>query len=364
MKILQIVTLLTEDNRFGGPATVARNQSRWLARAGHEVTLMGLGDTNVRSLEDGYQLQTFKLKRLITKLGYSGISSLSMFLKAMRIAKDVDAVHVHLSRDLVTAPLAFLIQLRNPRVVVQTHGMVGPDERIAARLFDAMLVRRILLRAHRVLALTSYEENSLVKVSKGKALSNLHRLGNGVDLPDEYFSGSGEGREALFVSRLEKRKQPLVFAQAASELRSVSFVMAGKDQGELPEVLRYANEENLTNFEYVGELTHVEALERIRDAGVLVLPAYGEVFPMVVLEALSFGTPVVLTEQCGLSDSVRDNNAGLVVDDKGEAIANAVRELLGSRTARTNARAAAVSLYSSEAVQEHLVSIYEMTQRR
>ena len=45
MRILQVVALVSGTNAYGGPTTVALNQCRALADAGHDVILAATGAT-------------------------------------------------------------------------------------------------------------------------------------------------------------------------------------------------------------------------------------------------------------------------------------------------------------------------------
>ncbi|WP_375387378.1 glycosyltransferase family 4 protein [uncultured Amnibacterium sp.] len=67
----------------------------------------------------------------------------------------------------------------------------------------------------------------------------------------------------------------------------------------------------------------VEVLGRVRDrariaglyreASVLCVPSFFDPFPLVVLEAMAFGVPVVTTEQAGTPEMITDGRTGLLV---------------------------------------------------
>ena len=64
-----------------------------------------------------------------------------------------------------------------------------------------------------------------------------------------------------------------------------------------------------------------------RDANVFVLPSQNENFGNSAAEAMACGTPVVVTDQCGIAPIV-DGRAGLVVPHDSRAIAAALKKLL------------------------------------
>jgi glycosyltransferase involved in cell wall biosynthesis len=66
-------------------------------------------------------------------------------------------------------------------------------------------------------------------------------------------------------------------------------------------------------------------------ATVYVLPSVSpEPYPMAVLEAMSVGLPVVVTEDCGLAPVVRKYDCGIVIPPGAHNIARAVEALIAA----------------------------------
>ena len=82
------------------------------------------------------------------------------------------------------------------------------------------------------------------------------------------------------------------------------------------------------------------AAERMRQATLYVLPSVDEPYPMSVLEAMSVGLPVVVTDSCGLAPFVGEHDAGIVTDHTVESLADALRTLVADpeRAAAMGAR--------------------------
>lgn len=68
------------------------------------------------------------------------------------------------------------------------------------------------------------------------------------------------------------------------------------------------------DFEYVNTMNHSDVLKEIADSDVLVLNSIEDGFGMVVTEAMSVGTPVVVSKYAGSSEYVRKYGGGLVSD--------------------------------------------------
>lgn len=72
-----------------------------------------------------------------------------------------------------------------------------------------------------------------------------------------------------------------------------------------------------------------------RDADVFVLPSQNENFGNTAAESVAAGTPVIVTEQCGIAPLLA-GAAGLVVPHDAEALARAIKSLI--RDTELNAR--------------------------
>ena len=64
-----------------------------------------------------------------------------------------------------------------------------------------------------------------------------------------------------------------------------------------------------------------------RDADIFVLPSQNENFGNTAAESVAAGTPVVVTDQCGIAPLL-DNVAGIVVNHEANSLAQAITRLL------------------------------------
>jgi glycosyltransferase involved in cell wall biosynthesis len=365
--VLHVVTLHSPTHAFGGPVRVALNLSRGLRTRGHDARLLALGDGFCGPLPtevDGVPARLFQARRLLP-LGFSGITSPALITAAGRLVREADVVHVHLARDLVTLPVALAALRAGKPLVLQTHGMVDPSDLLLAKALDALAVRRVLRRASAVLYLTSHERKGLEAVAGPPAPANTARLVNGVPTQEPHRGPTGAPR-ILYAARLQARKRPQDFVAAVPEILrhhpEARFVVAGPDEGELASVqARIAELGVAEQVSCPGSLSSAEMLTELRAAHVYVLPAVDEPFPMSVLEALSVGTPVVVTHSNGLARDIAEAGAGRVVTD-GSGIGSAVRDLLdpsAHEEASAAARKLATEAFSMEAVLDTLLAVYD-----
>ncbi|MFJ2435379.1 glycosyltransferase [Streptomyces anulatus] len=384
MKILHVVTLHTPDHAFGGPTRVAFNLSRVQRAAGDDARVMALGDGfpdgELPSSVEGVPVHLFQARHLLPMFEVSGITSATLLRTARRMMRGADLVHVHLMRDLVTLPAALLALASRTPLVVQTHGMIDPTEKKVAQLTDLLGVRRVLREADAVLHLTEMERVDVNDVAAPVPLTRTVRLVNGVR-PQERKPARDPGRPptVLFLARIQERKRPEDFVSAMPHVLArhpdARFVLAGPDTGALAGTLALARKLGVADsLDHVGPLEHDQVLAADREADVYVLPAIEEPFPVSVLEAMSVGTPVVITRTCGQAPDVAGAGAGRVIDSRvGEDAANArkvadaILELLEPEAAERAGKAAwdlVNEQFTIEAVTATLRRTYEDVVRR
>ncbi|MCI4658240.1 glycosyltransferase [Cryobacterium sp. ZS14-85] len=366
MKIAHIVTYVSDDGAFGGPLTVAIGQAKELARRGHSVDIIAGWDGIAELAIPGVTVRLFPTRRVLPS-GFSGLVSPALQSHVRRSLTTYDVVHIHLSRDLITVPVALAALRRSRRVILQTHGMVMPDSRLQARVLDAVAIRRVLHRASAVLYLTQREQQGVFTVSGGQA--KLAGITNGIAAlgPNTPSPISNLSNDVLFLARLHPRKRVMAFAEMARLMiglgSSAHFSIVGPDEGDLAELSKFIAEHKLdSRLSYEGAIPPGAGAARLGQSSVYVLPSRGEVFPMTVLEALSVGTPVVIGNDCGIAPELQSRGAALVTDGSPKELSEAVSKILSegelARDLIANGRRAVDEYFSISAVVDQLEALY------
>ena len=372
MRVLHVTTLVSPDGAFGGPVRVAVNQTAALRRRGHDALLVagerGHAGRPPTELE-GVPVKLFPAGHLLPSTGFSGVFSTTL-LRWLRTALDtVDVVHVHVGRDLVSLPAAWLARRCGVPYVLQTHGMVIGSRNPLAGPLDALLTRRVLRGASAVLCLNEREQGQVQSLVRQPL--RLELLGNGVPVADD-VPPLPSRPEVLFCSRLHPRKRPAMFAEMARDLLArgvdATFVLVGPDEGEAAAVSQIvAAVDDSDKLRWEGALDPAKTLDRMRRASLLVLPSVDEPMGMAVVEAMSVGRPVVVTSSCGLAAMVTDTGCGTVVDESYGGLVDGVAAALADparlRRQGTVALRAARELYGMDAVAGRLEAIYARSSR-
>ncbi|HET9989736.1 MAG TPA: glycosyltransferase family 4 protein [Kofleriaceae bacterium] len=144
----------------------------------------------------------------------------------------------------------------------------------------------------------------------------------------------------LFLSHLSVAKGPLLLLEALAVLasRGVPFraTLAGADAGCLPQVAARVRELGLDALvDYVGPAYDEAKHALFASHDLVVLPSSNEAFPLVVLEAMMWGLPVVATQVGALAEIVADGETGtLVPAGETHALATALEAYLGDPALR------------------------------
>lgn len=374
MRIIQIVCVVSPDNVYGGPTTVAVNQCNALLAAGHDVTLAA----GARGFEgdlptelDGVPLRLFPAKRVIPGAGFAGLAAPAMLSWLKKAGASAEAIHVHLARDLVTLPAARQALKFGVPVTVQTHGMIDPSSNPLAGPLDAGLTKTVLRRASRVFFLTPVEAEGLRAVAgEDLALEELH---NGIDVAGEPTERAGadgsepDSVEVLYLARLQERKRPLVFVAAAKELAGIypqaRFRIVGPDEGQGDAVQSAIAQTGLGGrLHWDGPASSAASREAMERADIYVLPSVNEPYPMSVLEAMATGLPVIITDTCGLAPAVERGGGGIVVTDEPREVRDAIASMLADPAQRRAYGVAAAQLirdeFSMGPIVEQLLTAY------
>lgn len=232
-------------------------------------------------------------------------------------------------------------ELPHVRVVNLVHVMPGAARHESASPFDLLArlaVDRMTGSADKYVAVSDAVASGLI--DGGVDGSRVVVIRNGVD--SERVRGDAEGSLWLEVgmgsgpmvgciARLEPVKGVEHFVRAAISLSQrdpiVRFAIAGGGSLE-PRLREIAFAGGVSD--QVSFLGHVSPIEPLLGAcEIIVLPSLSEGLPMVALEAMALGKPVVASRVGGLPEAVEDGVTGLLVEPGDpSALAAAIGALL------------------------------------
>jgi len=356
MKILQIIPYFVPAWDYGGPVSIAYNLSKRLLEKGHSVTVYTTDTLNSsnRIKESEETIGGVKIRRF--KNWSNGIASKhKIFLSPSMISgirnnlNEFDVVHMFEYRTIQNVIVHYYAKKYHIPYILQAHGslprIIGKQE--LKQIYDRFWGYRLLRDAAKLIALTPVETEQYRKM--GISDEKIETVPNGIDLAEfEKLPPRGKFRRkygvapdqkmVLFLARLHKIKGPdllvRAFASIVPRLKDAKLMIVGPDEGYLPALKKLAKELNIeSNIHFIGPLYGKEKLEAYVDADVYVLPSVYETFPVSVLEACACGTPVILSDRCGIAGMI-DGQAGLVVSYDKDQLSNAILSMLSSEAMR------------------------------
>ena len=242
-------------------------------------------------------------------------------------------IHLHVAQAYVPEAVYATHLLRGLPYVAHLHLDVGPSgpAGVLLRAYKPLVLGSVLRASARVVVFTT-EQRTVVAAKYRIDPAQIEVIPNGVE-ETFYYSGRrlvGAKPRLLYVGRLSVQKNlPLLLRALAGISERFETTLVG--DGELEADLRnLAADLELRNVRFHGRADGAELRDLYRNADIFVLPSEREGMPLVLLEALAMGLPVVATDIPGSRDVIVHGVNGVLVppDD-----ATALREaLLGVAT--------------------------------
>jgi len=144
-----------------------------------------------------------------------------------------------------------------------------------------------------------------------------------------YYGFSADAKIITFLGRLHKVKALDVLIKAFTKITTIypetNLILAGPDDGEEKFLKKLVNELNLNKqVRFIGPVSGEKKMKLFSSSDIFVLISHLENFGNAAIEAMAAGVPVLISENVGICDAVREDGAGLVVPVEEDAISNAL----------------------------------------
>jgi glycosyltransferase involved in cell wall biosynthesis len=317
-------------------------------------------DVNSLSLYKG-----FKLLFLVLKVWW-----VTLFFKPHKVYATISPTGASFIKDCI-----FLFTAKLLRIPIFFHihgnGMTSYYNKRFYRLFYNFLFKNEVLI---VLSPTLRNEYSILEVPcKFEVVPNFNLFN--VPVLDSSKVVNEESENLLFFSNLRKGKGLFDFYNSVKKLlverKSLQVTIAGpwsseKDKEELLGMIELDSSELKLDLSkkisFAGPIySDVEKLTLFQTADVFVFPSLIDTFPLVVLEAMEIGVPVISTNQGAIPDML-SGGAGVVVE-KGDidSIQRNILQLLNNKEMSKNlvstAKKKVKEQYSKEYFETSLIRV-------
>lgn len=129
-------------------------------------------------------------------------------------------------------------------------------------------------------------------------------------------------------------------------------------------LLTYVNPEFHYRIEFLGRIPNRVLVDYYNQANLSILPSRAEAFPIIPLESMACGTPVIMADRFSAREIIEDGMDGFLVDTTNpQFLANRILEICknqdGIESMRERSRAKILEKFSIENVIENNISFYE-----
>jgi len=357
MRILNVTQTYFPFMEFGGPPVKVRSLSQRLVKLGHKVTVLTADwGLQSRALAAGMRAERTAVGWRLEESGIEAIylpswvryralswnPGVARFCRAQLWRFDV--AHIFGLYDFLGPATAAACRRSGTPYVVEPIGMFVPIVRnfLLKRMYHLALGQSMLRGSRTIIATSPQEVAELA--SSGQTAEKIVARRNGVEVPDSmpergrFRAAAGipaDAKVILYLGRLSEKKSPDVLLQAFASLGDIEsgtelrLVFVGPDDGDMKQRLQQmASALGVSaRVQILGPVFTKDKWSAYRDADVFVLPSQNENFGNTAGEAVAAGTPVIVTDKCGIAPLLADV-AGLVVKHDAGAIAQAIARVL------------------------------------
>lgn len=364
IRLLQI----THDLAIGGLQRVVVDICKFIDKEQFNVEVLCLRDLGALTPE----LEKIGVKIHLLPQKKKGTDYFS-FLKVAKILREhkIDVIHTHNTQPFIDGTLGAL--LANVKTIVHTdHSREYPDKR--RYMFAEWVMSHFAYRVAGVSEATSQDLISYERISPKKIVTILNGIDSSlcnIDVNREQKKRElGVNREGPIIGlgvRLTQSKGIQYLLQAMPGIiecyPEITLVIAG--EGDYEAHLRQEAKELgvANNTLFVGPRMDMHELVKIFD--LYVLPSLREGLPIVLLEAMAIGCPIIASKVGGIPTAIRHNENGFLVEPTyPTALAGAILKLLGDDKLRRQYITRGKELFTERFNATAMVNQYEMLYKR
>jgi glycosyltransferase involved in cell wall biosynthesis len=303
----------------GGINKVVREIAKNLTKNGHDVSVLQSNPSNLPNEEiyDDYKL--IRVSSCFEKHFYGLNLSISPYLKKFLKKFNPDIVHIHGYSTLFSTETLYIIKKINKEIpiIFSPHFGVYSHETFAGKHFwgtyNQYIGRKFIKIPDVIISASNFEANNIKNILAPE--NKIIVIPHGVN--DINLTKNNEDKEIinlLYVGYLLKLKGIQYILETINELIykknvNVNFKIVG--EGPYEHKLKKITEElNLNEFVSWEGFVHNSQLEKLQEyykkSDVFLLLSQSENYGIVVPEALTMGTPVIVTKRTALNEFLKE----------------------------------------------------------
>jgi glycosyltransferase involved in cell wall biosynthesis len=360
--------LLSERDRAAAETTFAILPPRWGLVAGSHLRLFLRGPAAyVATLAAAVRSGPPGLRGHLWQIFYFA-EAVVLWRQCER--RGIRHIHAHLANvasDVAMLSAKLGTALDPDRPWTWSFTMHGPTEFLDLRHYR---LTEKLESAAFVVCISDFARSQLMALCNPSQWPRLHVIHMGIPVKEfTRRSPQPEGeQEILYIGRLVPEKGQAVLLEALALLakrgRRPRLTLAG--EGALrPDLERLADELGIAaQVDFLGAVGQDQLRDLYERAAAFCLPSFGEGVPVVLMEAMAMGLPVVTTRIAGIPELVEDGRSGFVAapGNLGE-LSDRLQQVLDDPALRREmgdaGRAKVIAEFNAERSAEQLFALFE-----
>lgn len=249
---------------------------------------------------------------------------LNAYLSLRKLCENraIDIMHVHMSHAGSFTRKYYIYKLCKKcgiPIILHLHSSSFVEFYNESTASKKKKIQQLLSGCDCVVALGEEWEQRIKIISPD---ANVCILNNTIAIPSYCVSEEEHPVKILYLGVLVKRKGVIDLLKAIKTIKDEGFLdthdaafnIGGTGECE-DELKRYSKDNGLDKYiNFLGWVSGKDKSEQLETNHVLVLPSYGEGLPIAILEAISYGMPVVATDVGSVAEAVRDNENGFLYE--------------------------------------------------
>jgi len=215
--------------------------------------------------------------------------------------------------------VAFLAKVLGRKTIFHFHGGYLREWYGQASHFEQKIIKKCALINDRIMTGSPQMRETWLYI--GIPSEKIIHIGNAVNLPNEIIKETHDYISILFLTRviLEKGIIELIdaFLILHSTFNKLKLRIVGADTNDMVYVKNYLENRDPGHLvDYIGPVSNEQKHQEYLKADIFAFPTYVEDQSYAVMEAMSYGLPVVASNVGGIPSLIKDCENGLLVSPK------------------------------------------------
>jgi len=384
MKICYVHEEYPEETNFGGIATYQKQIAEQMVKLGHTVYVVTRAlDKNKYYEENGVKvIRIYQEKSENVKLDY--IEYRQKVKKVLDLLESNNCIDVIETPDWGAETIYYLrkenrkvpivLKLHTPLCVWQVYNKNGLDPSINSTML--LWEQECMKSANKVISCSKLLLEQMEK--QNEEIKNVEVIPNVIDTSGFYLKEPfHQSNVILFCGSIEERKGVLTLAKAINiifkdmNIKDVNFLFVGKDtkrnEKEIS-TIQYIKEiidsKYHDNIEFLGQLTHDSLNKIMNESCIGVVPSLFDNFPYVALEEMTTGLPLIVSDNTGIKEIVKDQESAILFQagneyDLAEKIVSLYNDSERRKKIGTIGKNIVNEVLSNEKIVSQMIEIYK-----